>query len=149
MHDRDLPEPPQAFELTIEVQESDIDQLGHVNNVTYLRWVQDIAVAHWNAAAPEDEKSRLLWVVLRHEIDYKHPGFAGDVLIIRTWVGDARRLRFDRHTEFLRPRDGRYLAKARTVWCPIDAATGRPVEVSSRVRASFSNPGENRPDTDH
>jgi acyl-CoA thioester hydrolase len=146
MEGQDQPEIAQAFELTIEVQESDIDQLGHVNNVTYLRWVQDVAVAHWNAAAREDDKSRLRWVVLRHEIDYKHPAVAGDMLILRTWVGEARRLRFDRHTEILRAGDHRCMAKARTVWCPIDASTGRPVEVSSRVRASFSNPGQNQRD---
>ena len=129
---------PRKFELAVVVESSDIDQLGHVNNVTYLRWVQDIAVAHWTAAASKEDQDKLLWIVLRHEIDYRSPAFAGDKLIVRTWVGDATRLKFERHTEITRESDGRTLAKALTLWCPIDVHSGSPVEVSAEVRASFS-----------
>jgi acyl-CoA thioester hydrolase len=130
---------PKSFELSIRVDPADIDQHGHVNNVTYLRWVQDVAVAHWNATAADEDKKNLFWVVLRHEVDYRQPAFVGDLLIARTWVGDATRLRFERHTEFVRKSDGRSVVKARTLWCPMDASTGRPAEVSPQVRASFSN----------
>lgn len=130
--------PAIAFELPIAVQPSDIDQLGHVNNVTYVRWIQEAAVAHWNAAAPETDREGLVWIVLRHEIDYKSPAMAGDTVIARTWVGSATRIRFERHTEFLRQSDRAVLAQARTVWCPIDIATHRPVAVSPAVRATFS-----------
>lgn len=129
-----------AFEQKIEVEAPDIDQLGHVNNVTYLRWVQDIAVAHWTAVASKEDQKKFLWVVLRHEIDYKQPALLGDELIVRTWVGEATRLKFERHTEFSRTKDNRLVAKARTVWCSVDATTGRPIEVSSGVRAAFSTP---------
>lgn len=139
MTEREQPESPPSFELTIQVEPADIDQLGHVNNVNYLRWVQDVAAAHWNAVAPDADKKKLLWIVLRHEIDYKQPTFAGEVLIARTWVGEATRLRFERHTEFIRVADGRTVAKARSFWCPINAVTGRPVGVSPEARASFYN----------
>ena len=69
----------QPFELPIKVAAGDIDELGHVNNVTYLRWVQDAAVAHWTAAAPADEQARLFWIVLRHEIEYLHPAHMEDL----------------------------------------------------------------------
>jgi acyl-CoA thioester hydrolase len=128
----------QDFELAIEVEPADIDQLGHVNNVTYLRWVQEAAVAHWTAAAPAADQAKLLWVVVRHEIDYKQAAFLGDGIIARTWVGSASRIRFERFTELLRARDRGVLAKARTMWCPIDSRTGRPASVSAAVRASFS-----------
>ena len=129
---------PDAFELGISVGPSDIDQLGHVNNVTYVRWVQDAAVAHWTAAAPQIDQKKLFWVVLRHEIDYKKPAFLGEQLVARTWVGEAARLKFERHTEISRASDGSLLAKARTIWCPLDAVTLRPVPVSTAVRACFS-----------
>jgi acyl-CoA thioester hydrolase len=128
----------QTFELAIEVQPADIDQLGHVNNVTYLRWVQEAAVAHWTAAAPATDQAKLVWVVVRHEIDYKQPAFLGDGIIARTWVGSASRIRFERFTELLRERDRGVLAEARTLWCPIDSRTGKPVSVSPEVRARFS-----------
>lgn len=130
----------EPFELRIVVDPGDIDQLGHVNNVVYLRWVQDVAVAHWQAAAPAADQQRLRWVVTRHEIDYTRPARAGDEIVARTWVGAASRLAFDRHTELLRASDGKTLARARTVWCPIDATSGRPTDVSAEVRARFSAP---------
>jgi acyl-CoA thioester hydrolase len=128
----------QPFELAIAVEPADIDQLGHVNNVIYLRWVQEAAVAHWTAAAPATDQAKLLWVVVRHEIDYKQAAFLGDGIIARTWVGSASRIRFERFTELLRARDRSLLAQARTLWCPIDARTGKPASVSPEVRAGFS-----------
>ena len=129
-----------AFEMAVPVEPGDIDVLGHVNNVTYLRWVQDVAVAHWTAFAPAADLEKLVLVVLRHEIDYKQPAHLGDQIIARTWVGHATRLRFERHTELLRASDRAVLAKALTLWCPIDPATGKPASVSAEVRARFSVP---------
>jgi acyl-CoA thioester hydrolase len=135
------PTPVPPFEMTVRVGPSDIDALGHVNNVVYLRWVQDVAGAHWFSAAPAADQTGLVWMVVRHEIDYLAPAGRGDELVLRTWVGSAAGLRFDRHTEVLRASDRKVLAKAKTVWVPIDAATGRPKRVSDRVRQMFSTPG--------
>jgi acyl-CoA thioester hydrolase len=130
--------PVDPFELPLAVEPGDIDELGHVNNVTYLRWVQEVAVAHWKAASRPSDQAALRWVVLRHEIDYKLAAHIDDGIIARTWVGTASRLRFERHTELLRASDRALLARALTVWCPIDARTGKPAVVSPEVRASFS-----------
>jgi len=127
-----------VFEVPLTVQAADIDQLGHVNNVVYLRWVQEAAVAHWLDAATPEQRAALVWVVTRHEIDYKWPAQRDDDLLARTWVGAARDRAFDRHTEIVRARDHRVLARARTVWCPIDVRTGRPTDVDDNVRARFS-----------
>ena len=135
-----MEQPAEIFELPITVLASDIDQLGHVNNVTYLRWVQDVAVAHWQAAAPAADQARLLWVVVRHEIDYRRPAFLKDQILARTWVGAAAGRRFERHTELLRAADRQLLARARTVWCPLDKQTGKLTAVSPEVRARFSTP---------
>jgi acyl-CoA thioester hydrolase len=129
---------PDIFELDIQVRAEDIDQLGHVNNISYIRWVQDAAVAHWRAAAASADQEKLRWMVLRHEVDYKQPAYLEDAILARTWVGQATRLRFERHTELLRQSDRTVLAKALTIWCPIDATTGKPVAVSAAVRSRFS-----------
>jgi acyl-CoA thioester hydrolase len=130
------------FELTIAVDPADIDQLGHVNNVVYLRWVQEIAIAHWQAAATAEQRAALVWVVIRHEIDYRHAARLGDTVIARTWVGPTEGRAFSRHTEILRAADRRLLARARTLWLPIDAKTGRPARVGDEVRERFSVPVE-------
>jgi acyl-CoA thioester hydrolase len=124
--------------MTVRVDPVDIDALGHVNNIVYLRWVQDVAKAHWFAAAPPEDQAGLVWMVVRHEIDYLAPAGPGDELVLRTWIGAAAGLRFDRHTEVLRATDRKVLAKAKTVWVPIDAASGRPKRVPDRVRKMFS-----------
>jgi len=132
----------EVFELAISVKPDDIDELGHVNNVSYVRWVQEVAVAHWRSAAPAEDQAKLLWVVVRHEIDYKLAAFLGDEILARTWVGGATRITFERHTELVRSSDGSLLAKARTLWCPIDARSGKPTAVGREVRARFSAPDE-------
>jgi acyl-CoA thioester hydrolase len=126
------------FEMIIPVLPGDIDEQNHVNNTVYLRWVQDVATAHWRAVASPKAQETIGWVVLRHEIDYKGPATLGDEMVLRTWVGKATRLTFERFTEIRRNRDGRLLSEARTLWCPIDAQSGRPVRVSEEVRSRFS-----------
>jgi acyl-CoA thioester hydrolase len=127
-----------AFELTLAIEPADIDEQGHVNNVTYLRWVQDVAVAHWRAIAPAEDQAQITWIVVRHEIDYKQSARMGDEIVARTWVGEASRIRFERLTEILRAADRALLAKARTIWVSIDIRTRRPAAVSAAVRAGFS-----------
>jgi acyl-CoA thioester hydrolase len=139
----DVPDPAaqERFTLRLRVEPGDVDELGHVNNVVYVRWVQDIAVAHWRAAATPEQQAALVWVVVRHEIDYKRPALPQDGILLRTWVGAASRRTFERHTEILRASDETLLARARTLWCPLDAITFKVAEVGPDVRERFSVPG--------
>ncbi len=128
----------ERFTLPITIRPDDIDDLGHVNNVVYLRWVQDVAIAHWTTAATAEQQAAVAWVALRHEIDYKLAAMPGDEIVARTWVGVADSTRFERHTEIVRGRDQKVLARARTVWCPISRASGKLTRVSNEIRARFS-----------
>ncbi len=130
--------PDRPFEIRIEVRDEDIDAQGHVNNVVFVRWIQEAAIAHWTDLAPAEDQDAVGWVVTRHEIDYRRPAFRGDAILARTWVGIADRFAFDRHTEIARQSDGKVLARARTVWCPVSRETGRPVDVRPELRALFS-----------
>ena len=106
--------------------------------MVYLRWVQEIAIAHWRVLASAEAQEAISWVVLRHEIDYKTAAFPADEIQLLTWVGKATRLTFERFTEIKRKADGQLLARARTLWCPIDPNSGKPTRVSAEVRAQFS-----------
>ncbi len=129
----------EVFELPRTIAPDDIDELGHVNNVVYLRWVQDVAIAHWSTAATPEQQGEVAWVAVRHEIDYKLAALLGDGIIARTWVGTADSHRFERHTEIVRAADRKLLARARTVWCPINRETGRLTRVSDAIRERFSS----------
>lgn len=133
-----MDDPHAPYELALEVRPEDIDQLNHVNNVVYLKWVQEAAIAHWTAAAPREAQETLFWVVVRHEIDYRRPALLGDGIIARTWVGPATQRTFERFTEILRASDRVLLARARTFWCPMSLKTGRATSVDDDVRAAFS-----------
>ena len=139
-----------TFELTVPVLPADIDEQNHVNNTVYLRWVQDVATAHWQAIASPKAQDAIGWVVLRHEIDYKAPAMFGDEIVLRTWVGKASRLTFERFTEIRRKsasrtdssrgeNDDQLLSQARTLWVPINTQTGRPTRVPAEVHAQFSH----------
>src|SRR2546430_16456132 len=114
------------FEMTVSVSTGDIDEQNHVNNTVYLRWVQEVATAHWRARASQEAQESIGWVVLRHEIDYKTPAALGDQIVLRTWVGKATWVTVERFTGIRRNRHGQLLSKARTLGGLINAQTGQP-----------------------
>lgn len=125
------------FTLTITARPADIDELGHVNNAVWVRWIQDIAVAHWAAVAPADQQDAYVWVVTRHEIDYRGNVAAGETVMGETWVPEPPKgARFDRHVRFTGS-DGRVKVEAVTTWALIDRATGRLLRVRPEMAAPF------------
>ncbi len=135
----EIPDLP-SYDHPLAVEPKDIDANGHANNVVYLRWVQEAAVAHWFAAVDPELAKGVTWAVVRHEIDYKRPAMLGDLLVARTRVGEVSAATCERFCEILRPLDGLVLAKVRTLWCVFDPATGRPRRIDPRVRAAFAGP---------
>jgi acyl-CoA thioester hydrolase len=128
-----------SFMITLEVPESDIDELGHASNIAYLRWVQDAAVAHSNHVGLTFEAYRkmgAIFVVRRHEIEYLRPVLRGDLLEVRTWIDSAMAAKCKRGTEITK--DGRPIARAMTTWGFIDFTTGRPTRIPQEIRNAFS-----------
>lgn len=119
------------YSHSFTVTREEVDIQGHVNNVMYLKWVQDVAVAHWLSVAGEDVQEKFTWFVTRHEIDYKREAFEGDELTATTWVGERTRITWDRHTEITR--NGQLVAQARTVWCLLSKESMRPVRIGDQV----------------
>lgn len=125
------------FSKTITAGPDDIDELGHVNNAVWVAWIQDIAVSHWDAVAPPEHRAAYIWVVTRHEIDYRGNLRAGETATGETWVAEAPRgARFDRNVRFV-DAAGKLLVEARTTWAMLDRQTGRLVRVRADVAAPF------------
>lgn len=125
------------FSLTITPKPADIDELGHVNNAVWVRWIQDIATAHWDAVARAEDKAAYVWVVIRHEIDYLGNVGPGEVVTARTWISDPPKgARFDRNVEFLNAA-GKVVVRAKTTWAMIDKASGRIARVRDEIAAPF------------
>jgi len=124
------------FSLNFEVLDADIDAHDHVNNVTYLQWIQDVAVGHWQHLASAEQQATLTWFVLRHEIDYRGRAFLGDSIKAETWVGEASRVKCERFTKITR--DAEVLVQAKSIWCLFSTATERPTRVTDDLRAVFN-----------
>lgn len=118
-------------------QPDDIDELGHVNNAVWVRWVQDMATAHWAATARPEDQAAYIWVVVRHEIDYLGNVGPGEVVSARTWISDKPKgARFDRNVTFATA-EGKIIVRAKTTWAMIDKASGRIARVRDEIAAPF------------
>ncbi len=132
--------PIPLYRHRLRVTEESIDVNGHVNNIEYLRWMQLVASGHSDANGWGWRRYRDLgsgWVVRSHHIDYLRPAFAGDEILIETWVTDLRRSRSKRLYRFLRRADGKELVRAETEWVFVNLQTGRPVQIPEHVSAAF------------
>jgi acyl-CoA thioester hydrolase len=132
---------PAVYEHCITVMQQDIDELGHANNLRYLAWMQAAALAHsaalgWPFARYVEMGAG--WVVRTHEIKYLSPAFAGDELIVRTWIAEFRRVSCLRRYKIVRTADRAFLAGAATEWAFVDFAKGSPLRVPPEVAAAFT-----------
>ena len=123
------------FSHSFVVSAEYIDEQGHVNNVAYLRWIQDVAIAHWRYAVTEEMLAKFGWITVRHEIDYKKQAFENEKITATTWVGEWTHVTCERFTEIHRGEE--LLVKGRTVWCMIDRGTARPVKIAKELISRF------------
>ena len=119
----------------IVVDPADIDFMGHVNNASYLKWVQDAVIDHWRSLAPVEAVAAHLWVALKHEITYRRPTFLGDEVIATVLLEKFHGARASYDTVIKRGED--VLAEIKSSWCCIDAETLRPARLAREVIARF------------
>lgn len=120
-----------SLSYTLIVSVSDIDTLNHVNNITYLQWVQNAAQKHWGILSNADIDKNYVWVVIRHEIDYFLPALLNDVITVSTYIGDSYGVKSERFVEI--KKGDKILAKAKTIWCLLDKNTMKPVKFPSEI----------------
>lgn len=131
---------PAIHEHRLIVPEDAIDGQGHVNNLEYIRWMQDAAISHSDAQGWPAERYRRLgagWVVRAHRIEYLRPAFAGEQILIRTWVSDLRKIRSLRKYKIIRSPDQTVLARAETDWAFIDNARRVPRRIPPELANAF------------
>ncbi len=131
---------PAIHAIPIEVAADAIDENRHVNNTAYLRWMQEVAVAHSAARGWPMERYfgiGATWVVRSHFVEYLRPAYEGDALHLATWVADLGASRSTRRYLFWRERDRRVVARAETLWVFVDLRTGRPQPIPDQLRADF------------
>ena len=128
------------YSKTITIPESAIDENGHVNNVVYVQWMQDIAIEHYESIGGTNPMQLVgaTWVVREHRIEFLLPAFADEQIEIKTWVENIRRVRSLRKYEFIRRADGKVLVKGETDWVFVDVKTGAPRAIPEEVSKVFA-----------
>lgn len=137
------PEPAvsDAFRLSITPTPGDIDELGHVSNQVYLRYILDAATQHSHAVGWDHAaylRLGAVFVVRRHTIDYLAPTYEGETLFVTTWIESWTAVTSVRKTSLVRSADGREVARAETLWAMVSTDGGRPRRIPAEVRASFA-----------
>ena len=133
-----------TYSKSFTIPESAIDENGHVNNVAYVQWMQDIAVEHYESVGGiQAQGNDATWFVREHRVEYLVPAFDGEEIEIRTWVENIRRVRSLRRYEFVRRSDGKILVKGETDWVFVETRTGRPLPIPDQVSRVFSISQEN------
>lgn len=129
--------PDRRFKAAVRVSDRHIDEMRHVNNAVWLLWLQDIAAAHWYAAARAEDRDRLVGIVLRHEVDYRANIGAGAEVDVETWIdGQPRGIRCTRRARFT-DKGGKLLVSVASEWGMIDRETGGLVRVTRATIAPF------------
>ena len=121
------------------VSSDSVDGNGHVNNVEYVKWMQDVAERHSDSAGctRATQQAGAIWVARSHHIEYLRPAFAGDPMVVLTWVCNFRKVRSTRKYKFVRKTDDAVLAEGETDWVFVDAGTGRPRSIPGSVSSVF------------
>ncbi|WP_338241805.1 acyl-CoA thioesterase [Aurantiacibacter hainanensis] len=128
------------FSLAFTARPEHIDANGHVNNTVWVRWMEDLATAHWDADAAPEHRDAYAWVVTRHEIDYRGNVTVGAQVTGETIIKDGPRgARFDRHYEF-RDGEGKALVRAKSSWAMVDKDSARLMRVPAEVAEPFLPP---------
>jgi acyl-CoA thioester hydrolase len=120
-----------VFELEITVTTAHIDGLNHVNNVVYVQWMDTVAFKHWAFLTKNNPLPEYVWVVLKHEVEYLKQAFLGDIITVKTWVGETKGFKSERLMEFYKY--NQLLVKAKTVWGMLDAKSSKPSRIRENV----------------
>ena len=133
----------EVFIQRFPVAASDIDELGHVNNIVYLRYAQEMAIAHWRSRALPEMVDAFVWVVTRHEVDYRAQLGLGDDVEVRTWVDEAPRgPSWIRFVEVYKAGAEKPSAQIKSNWVMLDAQTRRMKRVPAELAARFMVEGQ-------
>jgi len=129
-----------VFRYDFTVSSEAIDGNGHVNNVAYVQWMQDVAIRHADASGctRAARNAGATWVVRKHRVEYLRPAFEGDPITVLTWVSHFRRALTLRKYKFIRTSDNTVLTRGETDWVFVDAASGRPRSIPLEVKSAFT-----------
>ena len=126
------------LENEITVSKNDLDDLNHVNNVIYIHWVQEIAKKHWKSLVSNEIIKNYFWILLEHQIKYLFPAFLNDKIRLKTYIEKTDGVKSNRIVEIYNKDTKKLLVTSKTIWCLINANTGKPNRITEEIKKAFS-----------
>jgi acyl-ACP thioesterase len=130
------------IERTYRIRFDEAGESGHLRSSGYLRYAQDVAWTHSEAAGFGRSwyaERRLTWLVRSVELDIADEPEYGAELQVSTEVVGFRRVWARRRSEFTEADSGRLLAVALTDWVLLDGRR-RPVRPPDEILELFPTP---------
>lgn len=140
-------------EARVAIRWGDMDSYGHVNNVFFVRYLEDTRFAIFtpplgeHAAAGVDPERSVFdlfpegsnGLVAGHRIEYRAPlNYRAEPLIVRLWVTRVGGSSVDLAYELGEADRSTTYAIASTTLVIVDTPSGRPVPMPHDLRATFS-----------
>ncbi|MEM9001768.1 MAG: thioesterase family protein [Bacteroidota bacterium] len=125
------------FESTITVGKDDLDELDHVNNVTYVKWIQEVSREHWHSVTDTAISEVMVWVVREHHITYVSPARIDEILTAVTYIQKTKGPISTRIVEIRNNKTNKLVVTSSTDWCLLDAKTFRPKRVPEFIKKRF------------
>ena len=126
-----------TLEKEITVSKNDLDDLNHVNNVVYIKWVQEIAKNHWKSLVSNEVFKNYYWVLLEHQIKYLSPAFLNDKIRLKTYIENTEGVKSSRIVEVYNKNNNKLLVTSKTIWCLLSTKTNRPFRISDEIKKAF------------
>jgi len=126
-----------GFTIPIDIRFADLDAYGHVNNATYLTYLENARVKLFDECYENFLASKLMFLVVRVECDYKKPIEMYDKLYLTITTEKLMRSSFIFNYSF-HDGDGLVYANARTVMACYDPQLKKPVAIPPAMKDFFA-----------
>tara|TARA_B100000686_G_scaffold326765_1_gene384935 strand:- start:33 stop:425 length:393 start_codon:yes stop_codon:yes gene_type:complete len=126
-----------VLEKEIIVSKNDLDELNHVNNITYVNWILEIAKMHWRTLASNEILANYHWVLLEHQIKYLYPALLNDRIKIKTYIKETKEIKSSRIVHIYNNDTDKLLVTSKTIWCLISSKSGKPTRITNEIKEAF------------
>lgn len=129
----------QSFEIEISlpVRTYDIDFAGIVNNIVYIRWLEDLRLEmlslHFSLG--EQLKNGIMPVIVQTKIDYKQPIKISDMPIGKMWMQSMESLRW--RVNAVISVNGKTAALGEQVGVFVNLQSKKPVRMPAELRHKY------------
>lgn len=125
-------------QFDLQVRFRDTDAMGHVNNAVYLSYLEYARMKYWEAQMRTRDYSKLDFILVRAEIDFRSPVKLGEDIRIGIRASAIGRSSWEFEYRIVETNAGRMVAEARTVQCSFDYQKQKVKRLTPEFKAGLA-----------